>query len=316
MDRLGQALGWPSHCQHAVDRYRRQQGAEPDLHVPACALLPGDPAWPCSLEEVDAPPSGLYVEGDRLLLQHLSAREAIAVVGTRFASDHGLAMAEELGRALAEAGWPVLSGLAEGIDAAAHRGCLARSGVPIAVLGTPLERAYPVHHRMLQRQVAEHGLLLSTTRSGSRVHPGHFAARNRWLVTFAKALVVVECPQRSGALISARWASQMHRPIWVVPGDARRWSCRGSNALLRGQASALIHPEDLLHGLGDGPLRSQDSRSKHHQLMEAIGSGASLDQLVLRLETSPAELAPQLLVLERQGQLLCESGLHWRKRRP
>jgi len=316
MERLGQAMGWPSHCLQAVDRYRRKLGAAPDVDVPASAVLPGDPAWPCSLDGVDSSPSVLYVEGERSLLQHLNAREAIAVVGTRSASDHGLAMAEELGRALAEAGWPVLSGLAEGIDAAVHRGCLARNGAPIAVLGTPLDRVYPAHHRSLQRQVGGHGLLLSTTRSGSSVHPGHFAARNRWLVTFAKALVVVECPQRSGALISARWASRMHCPVWVVPGDARRWSCRGSNALLRDQASALVHPEDLLHDLGDGPLRSQDSCGKHRQLMEAIGSGASLDQLVLRLGRSHAELAPQLLVLERQGELLCESGLHWRKRRP
>ena len=316
MERLGQALGWPSHCLQAVDRYRRKKGAEPDVDVPSCAVLPGDPAWPCSLDGVDSPPSGLYVEGERSLLQHLNACEAIAVVGTRSASDHGLAMAAELGRALAEAGWPVLSGLAEGIDAAVHRGCLARNGAPIAVLGTPLDRVYPAHHRSLQQQVGGHGLLLSTTRSGSSVHPGHFAARNRWLVTFAKALVVVECPQRSGALISARWASRMHCPIWVVPGDARRWSCRGSNALLRDQASALIHPEDLLHDLGDGPLRSQESRCNHRQLMEAIGSGASLDQLVLRLGSSHAELVPQLLVLEHQGEVLCESGLHWRKRRP
>jgi len=127
---------------------------------------------------------------------------------------------------------------------------------------------------------------------------------------------VVECPQRSGALISARWASQMQCPVWVVPGDARRWSCRGSNALLRDQASALIQPEDLLHGLGDGPLKSEDARGKHRQLMEAIGAGASLDQLSLRLSSSPDELVPQLLALERQGKLLCESGLHWRKRRP
>jgi len=316
IERLGPVLGWPSHCLHALDRYRQEQGAEPQLEVPACALLPGDPAWPCSLDAVDSPPSGLYVHGKRSLLQHLSAREAIAVVGTRSASDHGLAMAGLLGRAFAEAGWPVVSGLAEGIDAAAHRGCLARNGAPIAVLGTPLDRAYPAHHRSLQWQVGEQGLLLSTTRSGCRVHPGHFAARNRWLVAFAKALVVVECPQRSGALISARWASQMQCPVWVVPGDARRWSCRGSNALLRDQASALIQPEDLLHGLGDGPLKSEDARGKHRQLMEAIGAGASLDQLSLRLSSSPDELVPQLLALERQGKLLCESGLHWRKRRP
>ena len=291
-------------------------GAAPKLDVPACALLPGDSAWPCSLDGVNSPPSGLYVEGDRSLLRYLNARTAIAVVGTRSASDHGLAMAEELGRALAEAGWPVLSGLAEGIDAETYRGCLSRKGVPIAVLGTPLDRVYPAHHRSLQQQVGRQGLLVSPNRSGCRVHPGQFAARNRWLVAFAQALVVVECPQRSGALISARWASRMQCPVWVVPGDARRWSCRGSNALLRDGATALIHPEELFASLGDGPLKPEDSRGKHQRVMEAIGSGATFDQLLLRLQCSPAELAPQLLALECQGELLCESGLHWRKPRP
>ncbi|AII47593.1 DNA-binding protein [Synechococcus sp. KORDI-52] len=316
IERLGKALGWPARCLRAVDRYRCEQGIEPNLDVPACALLPGDPAWPSCLDGVDSSPSGLYVEGDRLLLRRLNAREAIAVVGTRSASDHGLAMAEDLGRALAEAGWPVLSGLAEGIDAAAHHGCLISNGSPIAILGTPLDRVYPAHHRSLQQQVAEQGLLVSTTRSGSRVYPGHFATRNRWLVTFAKALVVVECPQRSGALISARWASRMHCPVWVVPGDARRWSCRGSNALLRDRATALIHSEDLVRCLGDGPLKPDDSHGMNQQLMGAIGAGASVDQLVLRLQCSPAELASELLALECKGELLCESGLHWRKRRP
>ena len=135
-------------------------------------------------------------------------------------------------------------------------------------------------------------------------------------MAFAQALVVVECPQRSGALISARWASRMQCPVWVVPGDARRWSCRGSNALLRDGATALIHAEDLLASIGEGPLRSEESCGKHQRLMEAIGSGATFDQLVLRLQCSPAELAPQLLALECQRELLCESGLHWRKPRP
>ena len=85
--------------------------------------------------------------------------------------------------------------------------------------------------------------------------------------------------------------------------------------MLRDQATALVHPKDLLHGLGEGPLRSEESSGRHRKLMEAIGSGASLDQLVLGLGSSPAELVPQLLALERQGELLCESGLHWRKRR-
>ena len=159
IERLGQALAWPAHCLRDVERYRREHGAPPTLDVPACALLPGDPAWPSCLDQVHSPPSGLYVEGDRSLLRHIHARTAIAVVGTRSASDHGLAMAEQLGRSLAEAGWPVLSGLAEGVDAAAHRGCLARNGAPIAVLGTPLDHVYPAHHRSLQQQVGRQGLL-------------------------------------------------------------------------------------------------------------------------------------------------------------
>ena len=234
IERLGQALAWPAHCLRDVERYRFEHGAAPKLDVPACALLPGDPGWPPCLDDVQAPPSGLYVEGDR----------------------------------------------------------------------------------SLQQQVGRQGLLISPSRSGCRVRPGHFAARNRWLVAFAQALVVVECPQRSGALISARWASRMQCPVWVVPGDARRWSCRGSNALLRDGATALIHPEDLLASIGEGPLRSEESRGKHQRLMEAIGSGATFDQLVLRLQCSPAELAPQLLALECRRELLCESGLHWRKPRP
>ena len=142
---------------------------------------------------------------------------------------------------------------------------------------------------------------------------GYFAARNRWLVAFAQALVVVECPQRSGALISARWASRMQSHVWVVPRDARHWSFRGSNALLRDGATALMHPEDLLASICQGPLRSEESCGKHQRLMEAIGSGATFDQLVLRLQCSLAELAPQL---QCQRELLCESGLHWRKPRP
>ena len=107
-------------------------------------------------------------------------------------------MAKQLGRSLAKAGWPVLSGLAEGIDAAAvHRGCLSAGGSPVAVLGTPLSRTYPSHHIALQESVGTQGLLLTELRPGQRVQPGHFAARNRLLVAMAAALVVVECPERS-----------------------------------------------------------------------------------------------------------------------
>jgi DNA processing protein len=163
-------------------------------------------------------------------------------------------MAEALGRALAEAGWPVVSGLAEGIDAACHQGCLGAGGRPVAVLGTPLERVYPRHHGPLQRQVAEQGLLISEHPRGAQVRAGHFASRNRLQVALSKAVVVVECPEHSGALHSARLAWRQQLPLWVVPADAARDSARGSNRLLGESASVLLEPADLVAQLGPGPL--------------------------------------------------------------
>jgi DNA processing protein len=125
-------------------------------------------------------------------------------------------MARALGLALAQAGWPVVSGLAEGIDGAVHGGCLAGDGAPVGVLGTPLERVYPQHHGHLQRAVGLRGLLLSEQPPGAQVHRGNFAGRNRLLVALAAAVVVVECPPDSGALHSAAYAWEQGLPLWVV----------------------------------------------------------------------------------------------------
>jgi DNA processing protein len=180
-------------------------------------------------------------------------------------------------------------------------------------LGTPLDRVYPTHHKQLQRHVGQQGLLLTEHASGSRIRPGHFAARNRLLVLFARALVVVECPERSGALISARLASVHQCPVWSVPGDARRWSCRGSNALLLDQAAPLLQSGCLLEALGPGPLLPKPSRASDHAVLEAIGAGASIHELVERLDMTPGALATRLLAMEKRGDLQCESGFRWRR---
>lgn len=315
IERLRQELTWPRSCADGVERYRRLKGARPDLAVPNDALLPGDLHWPESLNRLHRSPPVLHHRGRQDLWGLLQQRQAVAIVGTRSASEHGLAMADELGQALAAAGWPVLSGLAEGIDAAAHRGCLSVSGAPVAVLGTPLDRVYPAHHKPLQMAVGRRGLLLSEHAPGSAVRPGHFAARNRLLVLFAKALVVVECPERSGALISAAFASEQQCPVWAVPGDARRWSCRGSNALLEDQAAPLLRTEKLVHQLGAGPLIAKQGRPQH-ALLEAIGDGASINELTDRLKMTPGQLATQLLEMERSGHLQCDSGVIWKRRSP
>ena len=310
--RLQLALGWPDSVMASFDRYRSRSGLSPDLTVPVDVLLPMDPTWPTSLNRLERSPVALHWKGDEGLLMPLAQRRAIAVVGTRAASSHGLQMAERLGRSLAEAGWPVLSGLAEGIDAAVHRGCLSAGGAPVAVLGTPLCRTYPSHHVALQESVGDEGLLLTELRPAQRVQPGHFAARNRVLVAMASALVVVECPERSGALISAKWASALKCPVWVIPADAARWSARGSNRLLQNQASALLTPEDLIDQLGSGPQQLEEVECNNAGLLKALGEGANLDELVATLSRPAAGLVSDLIALELSGRVVCESGFLWK----
>lgn len=314
-----------------LDCFRRRWGGAPlerwaqQLQGGRQVLLPGDGAWPSQLGALDRPPLALHWRGRGSLWPCLVRRQAVAVVGTRRPSRHGLAMAEALGRALAAAGWPVVSGLAEGIDAASHQGCLAAGGRPVGVLGTPLERVYPRHHGPLQRQVAAEGLLISEYPRGTPVRAGHFALRNRLQVALARAVVVVECPERSGALHSARLAWRQQLPLWVVPADAARISARGSNRLLGESASVLLEPADLVAQLGAGPLARSPSRpssparpaplpaAADGDLLRALGEGASLEQLCGQLRQPPSRLAPRLLALELAGLVRAEPGLHWRR---
>jgi DNA processing protein len=312
-----------------IDAYRQSLGPRP-LATPLGAedrqrwrrsgcLLATDRALPDSIRELEKPPLRLYWHGRGSLWANLRRRKAIAVVGTRRPSRHGDTMAHSIGRALAAAGWPVVSGLAEGIDAAAHRGCLEAGGRPVGILGTPLERVYPRHHGVLQRQVGEQGLLVSELAPGTAVQPGHFAQRNRLQVALARAVVLVECPEGSGALQSMRQAFDQGMPTWVVPGDAAKVSARGSNGWL-GKAKLLVDPAALIQELGPGPLARPlgPDRGQVQQgeaaLLGALGQGASLEQLCDRLRMSPAALAPRLVQLELAGIVRPEPGLWWRPR--
>ena len=319
---LADALHWPRSVLLAVKRYRCRLGRNPDLTVPDEVILPSDDAWPGLFDRVAQPPKLLFRRGRLDLLDCLASRQAVAVVGTRSASPHGIRMAEELGHALACSGWPVISGLAEGIDAAVHGGCLQADGAPVAVLGTGLDRVYPRHHGALQKAVSQQGLLISERSFQDPVRRGHFARRNRLIVAFASALVVVECPERSGALISARLAEQHSCPVWAVPGDALRWSARGSNALLQIRATPLLSADALVRHLGPGPLLPPDpvevpsplhsEREEQLKLRRVMASGASLEDLATCLRQSPAALARRLLEMERLGSVVCESGYLWR----
>jgi len=308
----------------AVEAFRRRWGPEPLLAFAEAVaagrgvLLPGDGRWPGAMARLEREPLALHWRGRGSLWPLLARGQAIAVVGTRRPSPHGLVMARRIGATLALAGWPVVSGLAEGIDAAAHRGALAAGGATVAVLGTPLDRVYPRHHAPLQAEIAARGLLVSEQPAGAVVRAGQFASRNRLQVALAHAVVVVECPEQSGALHSARLALRLQRPVWAVPGDAGRLSALGSNRLLTTGATALVCPEDLLAALPPAPLPPASAAppaqlaAGQQALLAAVGAGASLEDLARRLGASQQQLAPQLLDLELAGLLRAEPGLVWR----
>lgn len=331
---LAARTGWPPALLAAVQAHQRRWGSNPLAELDRAwqggrgLLLPGDGRWPAALDGLQRPPLRLHWRGRGSLWPVLARRQAIAVVGTRRPSPHGLQLARRIGAQLAAQGWPVVSGLAEGIDAAAHRGCLEACGAPVAVLGTPLQRVYPRHHEQLQQQVGRQGLLVSEWAADARVHPGHFASRNRLLVALATAVVVVECPSSSGALHSAELAWSQGLPLWAVPADTDRASAQGSNRLLARGATALLQPSDLTDQLGAGPLlgRSSGTRapargpgsipgSGEARLLAALGQGAvSLEVLAERLAVPTPRLLSSLLELELAGLVQAEPGLSWRRR--
>ena len=322
-----QEFRWPASVLCSIERYRASLGQQPCLEVPSHVLLPCDSDWPAGFEKLERPPLSLQWQGSRTLLSRLSSQQAVAVVGTRRPSPHGLRMADVLGRVIAQAGWPVVSGLAEGIDAAAHRACLRAGGSPVAVLGTPLHRSYPPEHHCLQQEVAQAGLLMTELCDAERVMRSSFALRNRLLVAVTKAVVVVECPNNSGALRSAAVARSLGIPVWVAPGDALRESVQGSNALLQSGALPLINPQALIDQLGPGPCvsavekrDSSDLKAKkppvsglmQTRLLKLVNDGSSFDQMVHSLRSKPERVAAELLKLETAGLVVAQPGLRWR----
>ena len=329
--RLQAELGWSDHLLLSINAYRGLVGTCPACDPPDQVLLPMDRQWPAGFKDLRRPPLRMFWRGNASLLNALGSGQAVAVVGSRRPSMHGLKAAELLGEALARAGWPVVSGLAEGIDAAAHRGCLQAGGQPVAVLGTPLERVYPPEHHQLQTDVAEAGLLFTELAPESKVQRSSFALRNRLLVALARAVVVVECPQNSGALITARAALEQGRALWSMPADVLRPSSQGSNRLFLEGARPLLDPDQLLQTLGQAPLAELPSSaaSRHpsgRSLVEArrrllqrdpmlkamLEEGATLQCLANRLARSPVDLAEQLVALELEGVLKAEPGMRWR----
>jgi DNA processing protein len=210
------------------------------------AVCRHDAAYPASLGELDDAPHVLFGRGDVDVLRQLDATPAVAIVGGRRASTYALEVALELGRALAIARVPVVSGLALGVDAAAHRGTLAGRGPAIAVLASGADVPYPRRHRDLYARLAASGAVVSEMPPGTPVKKWAFPARNRIMAGLAQMVVVVEAAESSGSLITATFAQEIGREVGAVPGRVNARSAAGSNRLIADGAAVVLGVDDIL----------------------------------------------------------------------
>lgn len=227
--------------------YEKHQQANPHFWTPE------DADYPLLLRELPVPPPMLYFRGAVELAENWGERPAVAIVGTRHPSDYGLKWTRKLSKALTEQGFTIVSGLADGIDTAAHRACLDAGGRTIAVVGTGIDRVYPARNRPLCQRVVEQGLVVSEYPAGTRAHRSHFPQRNRIIAGLCRATIVVEAPKRSGALITAYAANEYCRDVYVVPGALDNPKVRGGLELIGQGAQVILDEHHLLDLLSAMP---------------------------------------------------------------
>lgn len=293
-----------------------------------------DPDYPPLLRRISSPPLALFVEGDPTLLWHAG----VAVVGSRSPTAGGRDNAYAFAKAFATSGTAVISGMAAGIDAAAHEAALATpDGVTVAVLGTGPDLAYPPHHAGLRDRIAAHGAVVSEHPPGTLARPAHFPSRNRILAGLALGTLVVEATERSGALITARQAGDCGREVFAVPGSIHNPLARGCHRLIRDGAGLVETAQEVLDALV--PMASElaeflrgrlaGSAVRPHTgandalaplnpdyqpLWLALGHDPTgMDLLVERTGLTAAELSSMLLVMELDGRVAVEHGRYSRK---
>jgi DNA processing protein len=264
------------------------------------------PTYPAALGTIIDPPFVLWARGAIVALEY----PAVAMVGSRAASPYGLAVAERLAGDLASRGIAVVSGLARGIDSAAHRGALAAGGSTIAVLGSGVDVMYPPEHAALAREIESTGVVMSELVPGTPPLPLFFPLRNRIISGLARAVVVIEAGEKSGSLITARMALDQGRDVLAVPGNVLSGRNRGAHALLRDGAKIVEGADDILEELGmaHGDAGAAGPAPADPVLASLTpGEPADLDAIADRTGVPAARLLPRLFKLELQG-LVARAG--------
>jgi DNA processing protein len=269
------------------------------------------PAFPPLLRAIHDPPPGLFVRGDADV--ELLSRPAAAIVGARACSGYGASAARMLARDVARAGLVVVSGLARGIDAEAHRGALDAGGSTIAVLGCGIDRDYPAAHAELARRIAATGLIVGEYAPGVPPAPWRFPARNRVVAGLAAVTAVVEARERSGALITADLALEEGREVFAVPGEITSALSAGTNALLKLGASPLTCAADVLSCFGLEAAESAQAVpfGDAGQVLELLrGSAAGADEIARATGLPASVVARALVELELGGRVIAADGLY------
>jgi DNA processing protein len=270
--------------------------------------------YPARLHHLEAPPSVLYVAGDLRRLLELLERDPVAIVGARRASPYGLEVARSLGRGLAGSGVTVLSGMALGVDAAAHAGALDVGCPTVAVLPSPAERPYPASKRALYRQIIKRGAAVSELAPRAAVWRWTFPARNRIIAALSATAVVVEAGARSGALLTARFGRGLGRPVGAVPGRITAPHAVGPNGLIAEGAYVVRGPQDVLDQLFGAGVRAarRDERPRLEpelqRLLAAIGQGCDTPAALARAGFSAEQGLAALSALELAGYVCRGAG--------
>ncbi len=214
---------------------------------------PVDPDYPRLLLQIPSPPPLLYYRGTIDPEENLANRPAIGIVGTRSPSDYGKRWTRRIATVLAKCGFTIVSGMAKGIDTEAHHACLAAGGRTLAVLGTGVDVIYPAENRTLYQQILAQGLVFSEYPRGTTPNARHFPQRNRIIAGLSRALLVMEAPERSGALITAHQANEFCRDVYVLPGRIDDYNSQGCLKLLKNGAEMILSEAELLKMLGAMP---------------------------------------------------------------
>jgi DNA processing protein len=281
-----------------------------------------DARYPARLRLIADPPIALFVRGT------LDPDDAVAVaiVGSRRAGEYGRGVATDLARGLAQAGITVVSGLAAGVDGAAHRGALEAGGRTIAVMATGIDRVYPSWHAALAREIAARGALVTEFRRGTAPLQFHFPQRNRIISGLAVGTVVVEAAERSGSLITAEYAVEQGREVLAVPGPIGTPHHRGCHRLIQQGATLITSVEDVVDTLAPA-LRARMAAARaaaaeaalsavERDVLTGLGvEGAHVDDVVAAVRRSAADVLETLLALELRGLVARHPGMRFVRRR-